>query len=408
MRSFCLNWVAQWRHLRRNPSDLGLLVIFPLGAIAIIAAMLIGGALRQVPVAVIDEDQSAVSRALARHVAASPTLQLVGTSASPQQVQRLLRSETVYAALHIPHGVAEGLARHTRPVLTVYYNATFLTSGKLAESAIDDAVTAALAEALPEQLNAVLPVLRRSVPVVQSTVLFNAATSFEWYLQALIHPAVLHLLVACASVVALGRLLHGGSLAAWAAGQRNLPLALAGRLAPGVLIISAWGAVWLIWLCGVRGWRPEGSLLLIWLGQVALYAATAAVSAALVTISRDVGSSLSTSAVYAGSALAYSGGTLPLIGASWFARHWSALLPFPHYLTLQMDQFLGAPPALGLQGLGVLLLYTVAAGLLAWGAMRLQVRRRRRVLANAPAHAGANTSASVAAGAPAKEEPARA
>lgn len=408
MRSFCLNWVAQWRHLRRSPSDLGLLVIFPLGAIAIIAAMLIGGALRQVPVAVIDEDQSAVSRALARHVAASPTLQLVGTSASPQQVQRLLRSETVYAALHIPHGVAEGLARHTRPVLTVYYNATFLTSGKLAESAIDDAVTAALAEALPEQLNAVLPVLRRSVPVVQSTVLFNAATSFEWYLQALIHPAVLHLLVACASVVALGRLLHGGSLAAWAAGQRNLPLALAGRLAPGVLIISAWGAVWLIWLCGVRGWRPEGSLLLIWLGQVALYAATAAVSAALVTISRDVGSSLSTSAVYAGSALAYSGGTLPLIGASWFARHWSALLPFPHYLTLQMDQFLGAPPALGLQGLGVLLLYTVAAGLLAWGAMRLQVRRRRRVLANAPAHAGANTSASVAAGAPAKEEPARA
>lgn len=408
MRSFCLNWVAQWRHLRRNPSDLGLLVIFPLGAIAIIAAMLIDGALRQVPVAVIDEDQSAVSRALARHVAASPTLQLVGTSASPQQVQRLLRSETVYAALHIPHGVAEGLARHTRPVLTVYYNATFLTSGKLAESAIDDAVTAALAEALPEQLNAVLPVLRRSVPVVQSTVLFNAATSFEWYLQALIHPAVLHLLVACASVVALGRLLHGGSLAAWAAGQRNLPLALAGRLAPGVLIISAWGAVWLIWLCGVRGWRPEGSLLLIWLGQVALYAATAAVSAALVTISRDVGSSLSTSAVYAGSALAYSGGTLPLIGASWFARHWSALLPFPHYLTLQMDQFLGAPPALGLQGLGVLLLYTVAAGLLAWGAMRLQVRRRRRVLANAPAHAGANTSASVAAGAPAKEEPARA
>ena len=408
MRSFCLNWLAQWRHLRRSPSDLGLLLIFPLGAIAIIAAMLIGGALRQVPVAVIDEDQSAVSRALARHVAASPTLQLVGTSASPQQVQRLLRSETVYAALHIPHGVAEGLARHTRPVLTVYYNATFLTSGKLAESAIDDAVTAALAEALPEQLNAVLPVLRRSVPVVQSTVLFNAATSFEWYLQALIHPAMLHLLVACASVVALGRLLHGGSLAAWAAGQRNLPLALAGRLAPGVLVISAWGAVWLIWLCGVRGWRPDGSLLLIWLGQLALYAATAAVSAALVAISRDVGSSLSTSAVYAGSALAYSGGTLPLIGASWFARHWSALLPFPHYLTLQMDQFLGAPPALALRGVGVLLLYTAVAGLLAWGAMRLQVRRRRRVLANANGQARAAANASGAAGTAAKEEPARA
>lgn len=377
MRSFGLNWAAQWRHLLRSPSDLGLLIIFPLASIALIAAMLIGGVLRHVPVAVIDEDQSELSHALVRHVAASPTLQLVGVTQQPQDVQRLLRDESVYAALHIPRGAAEGLARHTRPVFTLYYNATFLTSGKLAEGAIDAAVTAALTEALPRQLNAVLPALTRSTPVVQTTVLFNAATSFEWYLQALIHPAVLHLLIACASVVAMGRLLHGGRMAAWAAGQGSVALALAGRLAPGVLIISAWGAVWLIWLCGVRGWRPEGSLLLIWLGQVALYAATAAVSAALVVITRDVGVSLSMSAVYAGSALAYSGGTLPLIGASWFARHWSALLPFPHYLSLQMDQFLGAPLALGLQTLGTLLLYTVTAGALACLALHLQQHRRR-------------------------------
>ncbi|WP_298436685.1 ABC transporter permease [Ottowia sp.] len=378
MKDFWFNWRAQWRHLLRSPSDLGLLVIFPLVVMALIAAMLVGGVLRHVPVAVIDEDQSEFSRALVHNLTVSPTLALRHRSVQPDDVMPLLRGERIYAALHIPRGVGEGLARHTRPVITIYYNAAFLTSGKMAEGAIESAVTATLTEALPRELNVVRPVPGRHIPVVQSTVLYNAATSFEWYLQALIHPAVLHLLIACASVMAMGRLLHGGSLAAWSMRQRSVALALAGRLAPGVLIVSAWGAVWLIWLCGVRGWRPEGSLALIWLGQLGLYAATAAVSAMLVAVTRDVGVCLSASAVYAGSALAYSGGTLPLVGASWYARHWSAVLPFPHYLKLQMDQFLGAPTLIGLRSLGVLVIYAMVAGGIACLAVHGQRRRLRQ------------------------------
>ena len=46
---------------------------------------------------------------------------------------------------------------------------------------------------------------RAAIPQVQISVLFNPEASFEWYLQALIQPAMLHLLAACVGVYAMAR-----------------------------------------------------------------------------------------------------------------------------------------------------------------------------------------------------------
>ena len=96
---------------------------------------------------------------------------------------------------------------------------------------------------------------------------------------------------------------------------------------PFVAAISLWGIVWLLHLTLARGWRIEGSLPLIALGQTLFYAATAAIAALLVAVTRETATALSASAVYAGSALAYSGATLPLNGANAFAHIWSNVLP---------------------------------------------------------------------------------
>ncbi len=136
--------------------------------------------------------------------------------------------------------------------------------------------------------------------------------------------------------------------------------ALIGRLAPGVLAISCWGAVWIIWLVGFAGWKVLGSLALLLFAQCLLFAATASLSLFLLALTRDANTALSASAVYAGSALAYSGGTLPLTGGSAVARFWSEVLPFTHYLRLQMDQFIGAPALVALPELAVLLAYLIS------------------------------------------------
>ena len=113
--------------------------------------------------------------------------------------------------------------------------------------------------------------------------------------------------------------------------------------------------------------------MLILLGHVLLLAGTALISAMLVALSKETSTALAVSAVYAGSALAYSGGSLPVEGASILARGWSGLLPFTHYLDLQMDQWLGAPPWIAARQIAILTLYIVIPG-----AVTLALLRRSR------------------------------
>jgi len=347
-------------HLRRDRWDMAMFTLFPALAILIVAAMLIAGVPRALPIAVLDEDNGAFSRAIIRAVAASPAVSIAERPETMIEAERLARAGRVWAILRIPHGLGEGPDRATTPAIQIFYNASFLTIGGSAESGIRAAVDAVLAQRGLDAARARgLPAIRIRPPVVQATVLFNPQASFEWYLQALIQPAVLHLLTGCVAVMAVGRELQGRSLAGWKAETGGGLAALAGKLTPYVAAISIWGMVWMIWLVGIRGWTMNGSLLLTLAAQSLLFAGTAAISALLVIAVRKPSFAFSATALYAGSALAYSGGTLPLNGGSAFARGWSEALPFTHYLRLQMDQFLGAPFAVALPQIAVLTLYLV-------------------------------------------------
>jgi len=360
MSGFAAAWRREWAHLMRCRWDLAMVTLFPALAIVIVAAMLIQGVPRELPVAIVDQDQSAFSRAVVRSVAAAPSVTIAERPTDMQAAEALARSGKVWAILHIPKGASDGLARSKTPAIHIFYNASFLTIGASAASGLSGAVKDVIADRGMEALHARgLPAMRVHPPPVQVTILFNPQTSFEWYLQALIHPAVLHLLTACVAVMALGRELEGRSLARWKRETGGGLTALLGKFAPYLLFLALWAAVWMIWLLGVRGWTMGGSLMLTLAAQILLFAGTMAISVLLVVGVRKPSFAFSASALYAGSALAYSGGTLPLEGGSLFARGWSQALPFTHYLRLQMDQFLGTPLADAMPALLALGLYLV-------------------------------------------------
>lgn len=373
--SFARAFSREVAHLRRDRWDLAMVTLFPAAAIMIVAAMLIAAVPRHLPVAIVDDDHSAFSRALVRAVAAAPAVTIAETPATLAEAEGMVRAGVVWAVLHIPRDAGAGLSRDTTPAIHILFNASFLTIGSSAANGIGSAVEAVVAERGLDVLHARgLPAIRIDPPRVQATVLFNPQTSFEWYLQALIHPAVLHLLTACVAVMAIGRELDGESLARWRAETGGGMAALAGKIAPYLILLAGWGAVWLIWVAGVRGWTMNGSILLTLLAQALLFAGTASISAMLVTVTGKASVAFSASALYAGSALAYSGGTLPLTGGSGFARGWSQVLPFTHYLRLQMDQFLGAPVRVALPTIAVLSAYLLVPA----AVTALALRRRER------------------------------
>ncbi|MXO64797.1 ABC transporter permease [Altericroceibacterium endophyticum] len=327
------------RHLRHDRWDLAALFVIPAILLALMAGMLWQGTMHKLPLAVVDSDGTTASRTMIRALDASPMIRIDGFYQSEADAMRVLRSGEAMALVHLPPGLGEGLARDREPVVRILYNASFLSTGRQISSAAESALQTAALEILAGELpNHGLPSPRTQRLVIEATALGNAPGSYEWFLGLLIYPSVLHLVAACATAMALGRELRDRSLASWAQSTGGVASALAGKMLPYVVVVSLWGVAWMLWLTLARGWRFEGSIALIAFAQVLLYAGTAAISALLIAITRDTPVSLSAGIVYAGSALAYSGATLPLNGGSLFARVWSNVLPLPHYLALQLGQ----------------------------------------------------------------------
>ena len=375
MSAFARALSAELAHLRGCRWDLAMLTLMPAALLFAMGAMLFGGVARELPIAVVDHDATSASRAIVRAVDASPAVRIVSVGGDLPDALTLVRREQAWAIVEIPRGVGRGVARGTVPAIHIRYQASFLSTGTQAVRGISSAVTAASAELVAAQLSAHgLPPLRVTPLTVQVTALYNAATSFEWYLLSLINPAVLHLLTACVTVMALGRELRDKSLSAWARASGGVAGAVFGKMLPYVAAMSLWGVAWLLYLTLARGWRVEGSIALIVAGQSLFYLGTACISALLVAVTHETAMGLSASAVYAGSALAFSGATLPLDGGSGFARIASAILPLTHYLALQMGQFVGDAAGSAVGPILALLAYVAIAG---GGAVLLIARSAR-------------------------------
>ena len=161
MSAFTRALAAELDHLGRDRWDLGLLFLQPAILLSLMAAMLFQGVARELPIAVVDEDQSTLSRAIIRDVDASPTVRVIPARDLPSAFSEV-RSERVQAVLYIPQGLVQGFVRPPAATVQIFYQSIFFSTGTTVSGAIDKSVTAALKEHSPELLSSHgLPAARR-------------------------------------------------------------------------------------------------------------------------------------------------------------------------------------------------------------------------------------------------------
>ncbi|MCX2919462.1 ABC transporter permease [Stenotrophomonas rhizophila] len=351
------------QHLRQDRADLLLVTLLPALMLAVMAWLFAASVMRDIPIAVVDLDRSAESRQLARMLDASPGVRVASQPISLADAQSQLRRLDVFAVVLVPRDATRNALRGEQGTVFAYYNATYLTTGQSAVRDVVEAVSAWNARLLGGRIaKQVGPAKLRAPPIaVQSDILHNPARSYELFLLPLLFPAVLSLGLALAVAASLGREVRDGHLRAWLG---DAPWsAIVGKIAPYVVLFSAYGALGVLYLARVRGDGIAGSTLLLMLGQPLFYLACAAVALLFVGLTRDMGSALSAIGLSIGTALAFSGATFPVVDAPLFTRIWNALLPLTAYVKLQtQQQFVGAPWSVSLWPLGTLLLMVLVAG----------------------------------------------
>lgn len=363
---FAASLGREWAFLRRSPWDLALATWLPAACIGIIAWLLSGGVIRDLPIALVDDDRSGPSRDLARLLDAAPGIRI---AARPQDLEGAfarMRALQIYAVVYVPRDVSRTIGRGQRATVAAYYNASYSTAGSAAMRDIAAAVQAAGGRlAATDVARARGPGSVRAAPVVaQSWILFNPARSYELYLVALLAPALLHFALCLSIAGAFGRELRDRTVEAWL--PHDLPGALAaacGKALPYFVPIVIEGAIALIWIAGIRGHIIHGSLVRVLVGQLLLYLAYAAAGLFFIGLTRTLGTALSFASLYAGTSMAFAGITFSIEGAGGFARTWNDLLPFAAYARLQtLELYLAPPWPVALPHLRFIAAYATAIG----------------------------------------------
>lgn len=371
MSIFAASLRREWARLRASPWDMAMVSWVPLLALALMCWIFSAGQPYRLPIAVWNEDHSAISRQLVRMLEATPGLEVRQTVLNRGEAADALQRMDVYGVVHIPPDLETDIKQGRGGAVTLLHNAQLATASSLLQRDLKQVVgtlsagvemQAAAKRGSPHQ---VLQVQMEPIKT-QLLALFNVSTNYEQFLAATLVPALIHILAMTAGAWAVGRELRDRTLGQWlspageSAGFFDVAAALVGKLLLPAVLLWGSGMAALLYLAQLRGWAVAGSMAWIAVGLAALVVLSLAAGAALAAITLSLRTALSGAGLLSAPAFAFSGVGFPLLAMTDSARGWALSMPYTHYARLQLEQWqMGAPVAQSLPVVCGLLLATL-------------------------------------------------
>jgi len=340
--------------LRTRPWDLAMISWVPLLAVLLIWWIFSAGLPERLPVGVLDQDRSALSRQIVRFLDATPGLRVVQRFDDEGAMARALTSGAVDAAVQLPRDLEREVKQGRTGQVVLLHNAQLGTHSSLIQrdvrtvvATVSGGVELAVRNKRGESMIAARATME---PLKAGTVaLFNTSGDYEQFLGAALIPALLHILAMTAGAWAVGRELRDRSIGGWlgAAPRWHEALAaLAGKLALPFASLSLVGIAAMLWITAGRGWHPVGSLGWTLFALVVFLALSIALGGFVAALTRSLRTALSATGFITAPAFAFGGAGFPLVAMPALAQLWAALLPYTHYIRVQMEQLqMGAPLA---------------------------------------------------------------
>lgn len=371
MRAMLAGLLRELRYLLKHKWDLCLVTLAPLFIIVMFSSMFAQGKPEQLPIAVIDQDQSGLSRNIQRYLSLNHTLRIAEITDNQADAEYLLNQNKIWGYVHIPAGAEQRLVQAQDAQISIAFNQSYFSVGNTVSSAmLLSTVQAAADFGGRDYLENKIPYLDAPAPNVKISPLYNPGLNYEFYLEPYMIPAILHLLLCCCVAFSVGQELKFKTADQWL-NQHSLFSALLSKNLAYILIFSAWTWLWMIWLIGIRGWFVSGHLWLILAAQILLYSAYAFLSSAIVLATKNLSKTFGFIAVYGGSSLSFAGVTLPLNNAPLFTKFWAHIIPYTPYAKLQTEQWvIGSPLSSSLQPFAVLLIYAALYFALAYAFLK--------------------------------------
>ena len=218
------------------------MLVFPALLVVFFTTMLDEGLPQDLPIGVVDQDNSATSRSLIRNLDAMQNSRVMYHFASITEARNAMQEGKVFAYLYIPEGTASKLLAGRQPNISYYYTMTCMTAGSMASkdlktigvlgsAAVGKAILSAKG-ATDEQIRAALQ------PVtIDAHMIANPQGSYNYSLTTVFVPGILMLFMALLSAYAIGMEMKFDTGKEWLArAGDNILVAILGKYVVHVLV----------------------------------------------------------------------------------------------------------------------------------------------------------------------------
>lgn len=224
MPGFFSNTLAVLRReiyrVARQPMYWLLTVILPIVAFAFFAVLLYKGVARDIPIAVVDQDNSTLSRKVTQMIDATPTAWVAYGVQGMEEAERLMLQGKVMGIVLIPDFFEKNILNNSQTHLESYLTGTNITVNGLLAKDLQTTVTTFTAgiqlQLLMKQGLTEKQAMAQLMPVrFDKHVLFNPHINYGYYLSPSFMPMMLLIFTIMATVFVIGTELKNGTAREW-------------------------------------------------------------------------------------------------------------------------------------------------------------------------------------------------
>ena len=305
----------------------------------------------QLPVGIVDNDNSYVSRTLARNIDAMAQIEIVKQYASFSEAREDMQRGKIYAIIDVASGFESDLLSSRQPKITYYVNDAYLIAGSLSFkdlTYISELGTAYVQQRLLQARGVVgdenlMPILQ---PVAIDTHLIaNQYANYGVYLLNVLLPGVLQLLIIMLTIFSIGNEMKEQSTGEWlASGNQSFLAALTGKMLPYTALFTALGIGGNFILYSYMHFPMNGSLAWMCLATFIYVLAYQAIGIFIIGAFPRMRDAISLAAFYGLLAFTYAGFTFPIEAMPHGAQIFADLFPIRHYFKIYVNEALSGAP----------------------------------------------------------------
>ena len=348
-------------------------VILPFVSILFFHTLLSEGVARNLPVAVVDLDHTAISRNIVAQLDASPEIEVGFFPLNQQKGEELVRLGKVYGLITIPQNFEANLKSGKQVNIINQYNSNILLPGGLEYKAFRKVIGTISAGVNIEKQRKQGVSMQQAIVNYQplksnNHVLSNPYTNYSYYLNTGFLAMFFQIFVMLTTIYCFGADLKyskGNKLLTITKG--SLSAIIVGKILPYTVWFLLVGIVMLFSMYVWQDFPFLGNKMLVLVGLILLILANQSFALFFIAISNSFREALTIGSGFSAVSLSFSGITFPIFGMPKVLQWLSQIFPFTHFFELLLDQSQrGFPVFYSIKALAILVVLSIVPLSLSW------------------------------------------